>query len=79
LVGNYLPHYICAINQTLKHKAMTISQSAQEWVAFGELTSMQRLSIIQAVGSRTKTGKVKSQSRLRNECMSYFVTNFFNK
>jgi hypothetical protein len=23
LVGNYLPYYICAINQTLKHKAMT--------------------------------------------------------
>jgi hypothetical protein len=22
LVGNYLPNYICAINQTLKHKAM---------------------------------------------------------
>ena len=73
-------HYICQVKQQQqKHKAMTISQSAQEWVAFGELTSMQRLSIIQAVGTRTKTGKVKSQSRLRNECMSYFVTNFFNK
>jgi hypothetical protein len=58
---------------------MTISQSLQQIIAFGQLTPMQRLSIIQVVGTRTKNGKVKSQARLRNEVMNYFVANIYNQ
>jgi hypothetical protein len=58
---------------------MIISQSLQQIISFGQLTPMQRLSIIQAVGTRTKNGKVKSQSRLRNEVMTYFVANIYNQ
>ena len=54
---------------------MKISQNIQNLQAFAQLTPMQKLEIIQIVGTRNNNGKLKSVNKLRNECFEYFINN----
>ena len=54
-----------------------LSDSVKQSIAFGQLTPMQRVEIINAVGTRTKGGKVKGVARLRRDCLEYFVKNIY--
>ncbi len=58
---------------------LKVSEFMKQNRAWLDTTLAQRIEIIKAVGTRTKTGKVKSCLRMQRECFNYFIANLYNK
>lgn len=58
---------------------LTVNEISKQNRAWLNTTLVQRTQIIKAVGTRTKTGKVKTCLQLQRECFNYFIANIYNK
>lgn len=58
---------------------LKVSEFMKQNRAWLDTTLAQRTQIIKAVGTRTKTGKVKTSLQLQRECFNYFIANLYNK